>query len=154
MTAQNGSFEVEEKNVETLLIAGIRYKGRYDEVGEKLATVARAVGRYMSGKPMNLYYDEEFKENNADIETCVPVRKGVDKEGIAVHELPGGKAVSLIHKGPYETITRSYEKISTYIKDHELKVILPSREIYLKGPGMILKGKPENYLTEIQMLLG
>lgn len=154
MTAQNGSFEVEEKVLEPVLVAGIRYEGRYDEVGEKFAIIARVMGRYMSGKPMNLYYEEEFKENDADIETCIPVRKGEDKEGIVVHELPGGRAVSLIHKGSYETITRSYEKISTHIKEHGYKVKLPSREIYLKGPGIILKDKPENYLTEIQMLLG
>ena len=25
------------------------------------------------------------------------------------------------------------------------------REVYLKGPGMIFKGNPKNYLTEIQL---
>ncbi len=153
MTAQNGSFEVEEKNLETMLVAGIRYKGRYDEVGEKLGAVMKIAGRFMAGNPMNLYYDEDYKETDADIETCVPVRKGEDKGDVKVHELPGGKGVSLIHKGPYETLTRGYEKISTYVKEHGYKVQLPTREVYIKGPGMILKGNPDNYLTEIQMLL-
>jgi effector-binding domain-containing protein len=31
--------------------------------------------------------------------------------------------------------------------------VTPSREIYLKGPGMIFKGNPKNYLTEIQIFL-
>lgn len=30
---------------------------------------------------------------------------------------------------------------------------MPTREVYLKGPGMIFKGNPKNYLTEIQMLI-
>ena len=30
-------------------------------------------------------------------------------------------------------------------------VVLPTREVYLKGPGMLLKGNPEKYLTEIQI---
>lgn len=154
MAAKDDNFEIEEKNLEPLLVAGIRYKGRYDEVGEKLGAVAKAMGRFIAGKPMNLYYDEEFKEAHADIETCMPVRKGEDSGEIKVHELPGGKVVTLIHKGPYDTLTRSYEKISTYVKEHGYEVTLPSREIYVKGPGMILKGKPENYLTEIQMLIG
>jgi effector-binding domain-containing protein len=59
----------------------------------------------------------------------------------------------LIHKGPYDNLTRSYEKISTYVKEHGYKVKLPTREIYVKGPGMILKGNPDNYLTEIQMMI-
>ena len=30
---------------------------------------------------------------------------------------------------------------------------LPYREIYLKGPGMLFRGNPKNYLTEIQILV-
>jgi effector-binding domain-containing protein len=30
---------------------------------------------------------------------------------------------------------------------------VPSRELYVKGPGMIFKGNPQKYLTEIQVLL-
>lgn len=153
MTAQNGSFEVEEKNLETILIAGVRYKGRYDEFGQKFGAVARAAGRFMAGNPMSLYYDEDVKEDHADIEAAVPVRKGEDQGDVKVRELPGGQAVTLIHKGPYDTLTRSYEKITAYVKDRGYKVSLPTREIYVKGPGMILKGNPENYLTEIQMMV-
>jgi hypothetical protein len=28
---------------------------------------------------------------------------------------------------------------------------MPTREVYLKGPGMIFKGNPKRYLTEIQV---
>jgi hypothetical protein len=31
--------------------------------------------------------------------------------------------------------------------------VFPMREIYVKGPGMILRGNPKNYLTEIQILV-
>ena len=30
---------------------------------------------------------------------------------------------------------------------------MPTREIYHKGPGMIFRGSPKNYLTEIQFLV-
>lgn len=29
----------------------------------------------------------------------------------------------------------------------------PSREVYLKGPGMFFRGNPDRYLTEIQVLV-
>jgi hypothetical protein len=29
----------------------------------------------------------------------------------------------------------------------------PTREVYIKGPGMIFRGNPKKYLTEIQMLI-
>lgn len=153
MALNSTEFEVEEKDLDTFLVAGIRYKGKYSDCGEMLGKIGRTMGRNLTGKPFNLYYDAEFKEDDADIETCFPVRKGQDSGDIKVRELPGGRCVSLIHKGPYETISRSYEKIMAYIKEKNYVSKLPSREIYIKGPGVIFKGNPQNYLTEIQVLI-
>jgi effector-binding domain-containing protein len=72
---------------------------------------------------------------------------------IAVHRLPGGKCVFVVHKGPYEQIGRSYAKLIEYVQQKGYEVEPPSREIYPKGPGMIFRGNPRNYLTEIQVLV-
>ncbi|UCH65424.1 MAG: GyrI-like domain-containing protein [Ignavibacterium sp.] len=102
---------------------------------------------------MNLYYDGEYKEKDADFEPCFPVRKGSNTDNISVRELPGDKCVSLIHKGPYDNLTESYKKIYAYTNEKGYKLKLPTREVYLKGPGMIFKGNPNNYITEIQFML-
>ena len=153
MAMQNSTFEVEEKNLETLLIAGVRMKGRYNECGKGFAKIGKALGRYISGKAFLLHYDAEYREEDADFEACMPLRKSKDVDGISVREFPGGPCVALLHKGPYEELGRSYAKILTYIKDKGYEAVMPTREVYLKGPGMIFRGKPKNYLTEIQMLI-
>jgi DNA-binding transcriptional MerR regulator len=153
MAADTSTYEVEEKTLGPIWIAGIRAKGRYEETGKRIGQVARAAGRLMAGPPFNLYYDCEHKEEDADFETCFPVRKPFTKEGISVRELPGGRCVSLIHKGPYSEMKRSYEKIFGWINAKGLRPKVPSREIYIKGPGMIFRGNPKKYLTEIQVLL-
>ena len=89
------SFEIEEKELDTLLIAGHRMQGRYEEMGRGLGLVCKKMGRYSAGKPMALYYDGEFKEEGADFEPCIPVSKGKEVEGISIRELKGGKCVSL-----------------------------------------------------------
>jgi len=61
--------------------------------------------------------------------------------------------VYLAHKGPYGNLGRSYARLMAYIEEREYKSLLPSREIYLKGPGLIFKGSPRNYLTEIQIMV-
>ena len=144
--------EVQEKVVEKQLIAGIRMKGKYAECGKGFGRLGKRFGRYISGKPMVLCYDSEYKEI-ADYETCFAIRKGVSAEDIHVRELPGGKCVSLMHKGPYDQLGRSYAKLLQYIKDKSYRISVPSREIYHKGPGMIFKGNPKNYLTEIQFMI-
>jgi effector-binding domain-containing protein len=144
---------VTEKVLDTLLIAGVRMKGKYGECGQGFARIGKGLGWRISGKCFLLHHDTEFKEDGADFEACMPVRKGKAVDGISIRELPGGRCVSLLHQGPYDQLSHSYEKIAAYIKEKGYEVVPPTREVYLKGPGMIFRGNPKNYLTEIQMLV-
>ena len=153
MAIKNSTFQVEEKNLEPLLIAGVRMKGRYSDCGKGFGKIGKGLGRYICGKCFLLHYDAEYKEDDADFEACMPVRKAKAVDGIDVRELPGGRCVALLHKGPYNELGRSYAKILAFVKEKGYEVLLPTREVYLKGPGMIFKGNPKNYLTEIQMLV-
>ena len=150
---QQSSFDVEEKTVNEQLVAGIRYKGKYGDCGKYFGQLGRKMGWLMCGKPFNLYYDECYVEEDADIESCCPIRKAKKVEGIEVRTLPGGKCISLIHKGPYDQLGRSYEKITAYAKEKGIETDQPIREIYIKGPGMLFKGNPNKYITEIQMMV-
>jgi DNA-binding transcriptional MerR regulator len=151
---EQDAFEVEEKELAPLTVAGLRWKGRYGDTGKPLGQVCRRYGRYTRGKPLNLYYDDDFKEEDADVESCVPVEKAPEAEGFEVHTLPGGRCVSLIHKGPYGEIGRTWARVLAHVQEKGWTASLPYREIYLKGPGLIFKGNPRNYLTEIQVLVG
>jgi len=146
-------FHIEEKAIQTVLIAGLRMKGKYGDIGKGLGRLARTLGRHIVGKAMTLYYDSEYKEDGADFEVAFPVRKGAGGSGISVRDLKGGKAVTLIHKGSYETLGDSYKKLYTYLHETKHRVLLPTREIYLKGLGIIFRGNPENYLTEIVVMV-
>jgi len=153
MAVHNSTFQVEEKTLAPLLIAGVRMKGRYQHCGQGFSKIGKAFWRSISGPCFLLHYDNEYKEGDADFEACMPLKKGKDVAGIAVRELPGGKCVSLLHQGPYDQLSRSYAKIVAYIKEKGYEIVMPTREIYIKGPGMIFKGNPKKYLTEIQMLV-
>jgi len=145
----NHDFEIEEKQIETILIAGYKMRGAYDVVGKGFRAISKEFGRHIVGKPMTLYYDGEYHEKDARFEACFPIRKGSSTKDISVRRLPGKKAVTLIHKGPFDQIGRSYQKIFSYINLKSHQTMLPFREKYIKSPGMIFKGNPNNYLTEI-----
>ena len=147
------TFQVEEKTVEPMLIAGIRMKGRYADSGTGFSRIGKSLGRYICGKPMLLHYDAEFRQDDADFEACMPVRTEKQVDGIRVRRIAGGRCVSCVHKGPYDQMGRSYAKILDYIRGKGYVVQMPTREIYLKGPGMIFAGNPRNYLTEIQIMI-
>src|SRR2546427_4570826 len=148
---EDSSFAVEERTLEEMLIAGLRMKGKYSDCGTGFARLGKAVGRYICGKPLCLYYDGEYREDDADFEPCFPIRKAVSVDGVLIHTLPGGRCLTLIHRGPYDQLGRSYARILKQVDERKQKIDLPTREVYLKGPGMIFKGNPKNYLTEIQL---
>lgn len=144
---------VREKDLEPVLIAGVRMKGKYADCGKGFAKIGRRFGRHISGKPMLLIYDTEYRETDADFEACMPVSKGASVEEISVRELPGGHAVTLLHAGPYDQLGRTYEKLLSYIQERGYQATTPCREIYIEGPGMLLHGNPQKYVTEVQMLV-
>ncbi len=153
---KNCAFEVEEKIIEPMRIAGVRMKGRYSDCGQGFSKIGRKLGRYLGGPCFLLHYDDEYKEDDADFEACFPLRKSVSDtgaDGISIRQLAGGRCVSLLHQGPYEQLGKSYEKIISHVKSKQFKIQMPTREVYLKGPGMIFKGNPKKYLTEIQMIV-
>ena len=153
MAIAQAEGDPQEKTVPPILISGVRMRGHYSECGKGFAKIGRNFGRYICGTPFLLHYDMEYKEDDADFEACMPVKQSKTVDGINVRDLPGGHCVWLIHKGPYDQLGRSYARILKYIKDKGYQVIMPTREVYIKGPGMIFKGNPKNYLTEIQMLV-
>lgn len=150
---QSATYEVEEKLLEPLRIAGVRMRGKYSDCGRGFSQIGRRFGRHICGKPLMLHYDSEYKAEDADFEACLPVSGGEGRDGIKVRELPGGRCVSLLHQGPYEDLGRSYEKVFAFIRERGYEIEMPTREVYLKGPGMIFRGNPAKYLTEIQVLV-
>ena len=148
---QRADLEVEEKSVGPLLVAAVRIRGKYSQCGEGFALLGKKVGRHIAGKPFCLHHDEEYREDNADFEACFPVRRKVDVDGIDVRELPACRVVSVLHRGPYDELGRAYERALRHAREHGYTVVRPTREIYLKGPGMIFRGNPRKYVTEIQL---
>lgn len=149
----SSEFKIEEKKLAPMLIASIRWKGKYSDAGKWFGKLCRSAGRFATGKPFSLYHDMEQLDDGASIESCVPIKKKFATDGIICNELPGGKCVSLVHKGPYTQLSRTYTLIFDYIKKKHYQAVLPIREIYMKGPGIIFSGNPKNYLTEIQIVI-
>jgi DNA-binding transcriptional MerR regulator/effector-binding domain-containing protein len=159
MAMTQSTYKVEEKVLGPVRVAGVRMTGRYSDCGRGFGRIGRKFGRFICGKPMLLHYDAEYKAADADFEACMPVRPAATAtatatDGIVVRELPGGRCVSLMHRGPYDQLGRAYAEAFRYVSDKGYAVTLPTREVYHNGPGMIFKGNPKNYLTEIQLPIG
>lgn len=85
------------------------------------------------------------------MEVCLPVKKEIHNSDVEYKVLPAGRVISTIHLGPYDEVGRAYQRLIDYRSKHSLTKNDHTREIYIKGPGMIFRGNPRNYITEVQM---
>jgi DNA-binding transcriptional MerR regulator len=143
------NYQIKEKEIAPVTVATIRYKGKYNDIGRYIGILYKAVKGEAAGAPIQLYHDAEYLEEGADLELCIPTKKAVHNAAVNTRKLPAVKALCTTHVGSYEKLNLAYKALMDYACEHQLSFITPSREVYVKGPGMIFKGNEENYITEI-----
>ena len=146
------------KETPALRVMSKRAKGEYGP------TIGRLIGELMQclfspdnqrsfvkmvGPILTIYHDHEYKEEDADIEVAVPVtgRVTVTDPDIEVRNIPAQRVVSLIHKGPYETIGQAWAKLNEYMVKNGLKYSGPVMDLYLNDPNKVPR---DEVMTEIQ----
>lgn len=110
-------------------------------------------GRYITGAPYTFIYDMEYKEENPNIAVGLVINPGFKNILAELECIEEVRAVKLIHKGTYNSIGSTYYTLFEYCSNCGYEIKLPIIEHYIKGPGLIFRGKPENYLTECIILL-
>jgi DNA-binding transcriptional MerR regulator/DNA gyrase inhibitor GyrI len=151
VTTMTNQMKPEIRTIESMKVASVRYKGRYDEVGIYLGKIFKVIGMKGKSAPFSMYHDSEFTEENADIEVCVEVSGDINKGEVSTKTLPTVKCVCMTHMGPYDTLSSTYKAMADFMNEQGLEGEIPSREQYVKGPGMLFKGNPEKYETLIMI---
>jgi effector-binding domain-containing protein len=158
-TVKNTMLEPVIKETKSQRVLSKRELGRYEETIGKL--IEDLMGTIMSpdnqrnfvkitGPFQTIYHDKDYKEDGADIEVAVPItgRIVIDDLEIEVKNLKPKKVVSLIYKGPYDSIAEGYEAILKYIQENDFEINGSMRDIYLNVPKSV---EPEDLMTEIQI---
>jgi effector-binding domain-containing protein len=138
---------VERKAVGEMLVASVRYRGAYEEVGKYMDPLYEQAGEYAVGPCFALYYENDTEEGH-DIEVCVPVSRPVEAEGITSRVLPAADVVSTVHRGPYGVnLGVAWIAFLAYLKNRDVATGGPAREIYLEWN----PDDPTRYVTELQL---
>ncbi|WMJ82240.1 GyrI-like domain-containing protein [Clostridium sp. MB40-C1] len=143
------NYKVEIKYIEPIRVASMRYKGIVTEASKVFPNVFKAIRGKVNGAPFFYYYVMDQDSKIGEIELCVPTAETPNINGVNIKEIPRIKAISVTHVGPYETMQQAYEAIHHYSQENNLSLQPPFREVFIKGPGMIIKGNPNKYITEI-----
>lgn len=102
--------------------------------GEVMATVA-AQGRHVAGMPFGRYVP--VGDGTFDVEAGFPVDAPVVAQGrVAPSTLPGGPAVSVVHRGSYDTVAAAYELLLRSVSEAGAEPAGAPWESYLDEPGV------------------
>lgn len=156
-------FEPEIKHVDGENVAFIEMRGAYTQMPESFGRLYAWVEAH-GFKPASdkmpaavyLTMPEETPEELAVWELWAPLHGGppdlpVDDAGIGIKRVGPTGVVSLVHKGPYDSVGPSYERLVAFIAKEGLAVSGPPMEIYHSDPN---DTAPEDYLTEIRFPIG
>ncbi len=154
------TYDVVIKKVEALQVASIRdivptppeQGGLWMELGKYLG---RQRVRTSHAPCLTLYYDEEYKERDWDIEVCEPVNGAFsESRRVKLHTLPAVETMACtIHHGPFTTINDGYQAIFKWIEANGYRICGPAREVYIRPADQSKAGASQvdpNTVTEIQ----
>lgn len=146
--SNHNNYIIDIIEVDEIYVASIRFTGKYQDLDKYVPMLYKIVKNNCVGKHFNCYFDDDYSEN-ANIELCIPIKKKISNSSVSCKKLPKIKALHTIHYGGYDNLYLAYKAVFKYANEHHLKILTPIRELYVKNPGIIFKGNPNNYITEI-----
>ena len=75
-------------------------------------------------------------------------KKGLDNSAVKRLRWKEGRALQVMHVGPYDEVGATYEQLGVYAAEHGLKVVGPAHEIYLSDPRRVA---PEKLKTIVRL---
>jgi DNA-binding transcriptional MerR regulator/effector-binding domain-containing protein len=101
-----------------------------------------------AGPPQALFFDEEYRESDLNIEVTLPVRGAVPETGrIQLRGLPALEtAASVVHTGPHEKLVKAFGAALNWIEANNYRINGPNREIFVKFAPL---SDQANFVTEV-----
>ena len=164
---QGATYDVVLRDIEPELVAAYREVApdddRLQQMFEMLETyVARYEGARADKPPLSIYYDDEYREKDMDVEVAVPLRYPIpENESMRVRQLPRLSNVAcVVHVGEYSGIYQAYNALLAWIEANDFQMTGPIREIYIRYgadgldfelPSTYLADDNHEYVTELQL---
>lgn len=146
------------KRTEPTTVAYLPMTGPYSQIPEAMGRLYRWVMEgplEPAGMPIGVYLTDpaEVPEAQAAWEVWAPIageeaEVRPDESGVGVKPVPVMTVASIMHRGPYEDVGRTYDRLMTWIGEQGYEVAGPPMEVYYSDPDEVA---PEDYLTEVRL---
>ncbi|NND44154.1 MAG: hypothetical protein HKN58_02440 [Xanthomonadales bacterium] len=142
--ADFSSADIAVVNVEPVdvLLVAARSSQQADDVTRALAEAFGELTQFMAehdiglaGQPMAI--TRAWDEEGYEFDAALPVDRLPESTSgnVRTGQSPGGRAVRIVHQGPYDAMLDSYERLASYMAAHGLEEGPVSWEHYISDPG-------------------
>lgn len=124
------------------------------ELWQELSSFATQNQVTVSNHTFSIYHDKEYKEQNVDVELCVPVKKIGKNIGEFIYHIikPVPIMACTMVYGEFSNIAGAYLAFAKWLqKNSEYQMLGENRQIVHRGPWN--ESDPDKYLIEIQIPL-
>lgn len=150
--------DVAVKTTDAMTVAFASMRGPYDQIPQVMGRLygwAASQGLVPAGMPHGVYFTDPaaLPVEQAEWEVWAPVagepaEQPANEQGLGVKRVPATTVASAMHKGPYDTISDTYDEVMRWIAENDYQVAGPPREAYLSDPAT---APPEEYLTDVMV---
>jgi effector-binding domain-containing protein len=163
----HATYDVIVRDIEPELAATYREVAvdddRIQQMFDMLETyVASFDGARADKPPLSIYYDDQYRDKDMDVEVAVPLKYAIpENELVSVRQLPRLSNVAcVVHVGEYSDIYQAYNALLAWIEANEYRMRGPIREVYLRYgadgldfelPPTYLSNDKHEYVTELQL---
>ncbi len=90
---------------------------------------------------------------HSDYEVLFPLLEGFpeERDAAGVRDLPATEVAVFVHRGPYEWIPCTYEKVLDWLRENRYEGAGAPREVFFVAPEPHGGGTQDDMLTEIQV---
>jgi effector-binding domain-containing protein len=118
-------------------------------LGQTYGAIAQHLGQLgeaPAGPPFTAYYNMDMQD--LDVEIGFPVSRRLPGTGdIQPGEIPGGRAVTCLHVGPYHQVSAAYQALDEWMKAHGHEPSGAPYEMYLNDPAQTAPEALETRVT-------
>jgi len=163
----DGAYDVILREIEPALAATYREVAadddRIQQMFDMLETYVAQYDQARADKaPFSIYYDDDYREKDVDVEVAVPLRYAIpESKLIHVRQTPRLSNVAcVVHVGEYSDIYQAYNSLLAWIEANDYRMTGPIREVYLRYgadgldfelPQTYLANNINEYVTELQL---
>lgn len=150
-------MQVSVEHVEPSMAAFVDMQGPYSQVPnalQQLYTQVAARGLVPEGMPRAIYVTDPASAPESQarwkVQTNVagdPDPSPADESGFGVALQPEADEACAVHRGPYDTVPKTYTELIDWIGANGYSINGPPAEVYLNNPA---ETSPEEYLTEVR----